>query len=223
MGKKFEHAYIIPFLSSLEQCLSVKETYEAVIANFKSNAVEPSVISDIWDGKQIRSNPTFFQQKGAVLGIQLYFDELEVCNPLGSKKGKHKVGIFYWTLMNLRPEFRSNLRAISLLAIVGADLLKTFGYEVVLAEFLIDMKILQNGFELQGRNDKRMWFGVLLNVVGDMSASNSIGGFKEGFSKTISPCRIWEIHRFPVDAPAGTRFIMKVTVPLGIKNPIVRW
>jgi hypothetical protein len=35
------------------------------------------------------------------VGLLLYYDDLEVCSPLGFAKGKHKVGCFYYAIINL--------------------------------------------------------------------------------------------------------------------------
>ena len=41
--------------------------------------------------KNSRHTP-FFQWIGTALQIMLYYDEVEVCNPLGSNRKKHKLG-----------------------------------------------------------------------------------------------------------------------------------
>ncbi|XP_045034735.1 uncharacterized protein LOC123475769 isoform X1 [Daphnia magna] len=123
-------------------------------------------------------------------------DEVELANPLGSKReGKHKVSVFYWVLLNLPPQFRSSLRSIQLLGIVSCDLLKQRGSDVFLRSFIEDLIRFENGVTLTVRNEKKKWFGVLLNFAGDMPAYNFVGGFKEwvGFAK--SPCRTCTIHR----------------------------
>ena len=37
----------------------------------------------------------------------IYNDDLEVCNPRGSKAAKHKIDMFYYTLSNIDPKIRS--------------------------------------------------------------------------------------------------------------------
>ena len=49
-------------------------------------------LGDYCDGDNYRMS-TLFQECPCGLQIQLYYDELEVCNPLGSKVKKHKLGI----------------------------------------------------------------------------------------------------------------------------------
>jgi hypothetical protein len=48
-------------------------------------------LSDYCDGELLRES-TLFQEDPSALQIQLYYDEVEICNPLGSKAKKHKLG-----------------------------------------------------------------------------------------------------------------------------------
>ena len=48
------------------------------------------VLRDFCDGDYARSHPILSQKQSLLLS--LYYDELEVANPLGSKRGKHKLG-----------------------------------------------------------------------------------------------------------------------------------
>jgi len=49
-------------------------------------------LTDFCDGAHYCTYPLFNENPKA-LQIFLYYDEIEVCNPLGSSKGKHKLGI----------------------------------------------------------------------------------------------------------------------------------
>ena len=49
------------------------------------------LLEDYCDGTQFKQHPLFFNQPKS-LQIMLYFDEVEVCNPLGSKVKTHKLG-----------------------------------------------------------------------------------------------------------------------------------
>lgn len=49
-------------------------------------------LSDYCDGYLFK-NHQLFRAKPNALQLILYFDELEVCNPLGSRSGVHKLGM----------------------------------------------------------------------------------------------------------------------------------
>lgn len=48
-------------------------------------------MSDICDGESYKSHP-LFSVKNNSLEILLYYDDLEVCNPLLSRSKVHKIG-----------------------------------------------------------------------------------------------------------------------------------
>mmetsp|Transcript_2699 Transcript_2699/g.9047 ORF Transcript_2699/g.9047 Transcript_2699/m.9047 type:complete len:112 (-) Transcript_2699:541-876(-) len=69
------------------------------------------------DGSVARNHPHLFLFRKAMpeeaddvrVGLLLYYDEVEVCNPLGTARGKHKIGAFYYSILNLN--LPSRLRA----------------------------------------------------------------------------------------------------------------
>ena len=52
------------------------------------------------------------------------------------------IGMFYYTLGNLRPELRSTQRSIQLIACVTSQNLQKYGFEAVLEPFITDVNIL---------------------------------------------------------------------------------
>lgn len=50
------------------------------------------VLNDICDGNYIK-NHSYVKNNPKSLMLAFYFDELEVANPLGSRQGKHKLGM----------------------------------------------------------------------------------------------------------------------------------
>lgn len=94
----------------------------------------------------------------------MYFDEVEVCNPLGAQKSIHKLGdtimnsndlinyqllvffklpgMFYYTIGNIRPELRSTQRAIQLIACVTSKNIEKYGYQAILKPFIDDVNKL---------------------------------------------------------------------------------
>ena len=54
-----------------------------------SHSLSEGFLGDYCDG-ELYTTSALFQEDPCALQIQLYYDELELCNPLGSKK--HKLG-----------------------------------------------------------------------------------------------------------------------------------
>jgi hypothetical protein len=73
------------------------------------------LITDYCDGYAFSLHPLFSRDPQA-LQIILYYDEVEVVNPLGSKTSKHKVGKFYYQPIQVKcllyqaTDLLSNLR-----------------------------------------------------------------------------------------------------------------
>ena len=103
-----------------------------------------------------RSHPLYNQHEN-VLQLLAYFDEIEVCNPLGGHAGIHKlgmlnwyihytcnvyIGMLYYTLGNLRPELRSTHRAIQLAICVPCPLIDKHGFQPILKPFIDDANVL---------------------------------------------------------------------------------
>ena len=51
-----------------------------------------NILSDYCDGSSFESHPLYSKEKNSIQ-IYFYFDELEICNPLGSETKVHKLGM----------------------------------------------------------------------------------------------------------------------------------
>ena len=61
---------------------------------FNSHQLRNGKMGDYCDGEQFKHHP-LFQKDNNALQINLFYDDLEVCNPLGSKAKIHKLGKGY--------------------------------------------------------------------------------------------------------------------------------
>ncbi len=53
------------------------------------------------------------------------------------------IGIFYYTLGNIRPRLRSSLKSIHLVCVVKTKLIQKYGINAVLEPFVNDLKLLE--------------------------------------------------------------------------------
>ena len=53
--------------------------------------ISADTLGDYCDGRAYKSHPLFSTDPVA-LQLIIYYDELELCNPLGSRRKKHKIG-----------------------------------------------------------------------------------------------------------------------------------
>ena len=84
-------------------------------------------MKDVCDGCYIKSHE-LKQERNIFIQFIMSYDDLELQNPLRSNKTQ-KLGMFYFTLLNIPPQYRSQLHKISLLAVARTNDLKQFGLE----------------------------------------------------------------------------------------------
>jgi hypothetical protein len=107
--KHSDYCYDMPFEQVLERLLlynpaiwaDVVETQASWWANPPAGGSSQGFVMDIPDGMQFKSHPELGTppESGVhKLAFDLYYDEIELVNPLGAYTGKHKVGMFYWSL-----------------------------------------------------------------------------------------------------------------------------
>jgi hypothetical protein len=197
-------AYKVPFLQQLEHLLSLNEVQSCLNEEVQNT----DKMTDIFDGMYMKKD--FFQNHPDALLFSLYFDDFEIVNPIGSHRKKHKLSVFYWTLLNISPEFRFKLQATQLLAIGKTSNLKKFGYKVLLSDFVEGMKKLHVGHPIRYGREAKIVHGALYCVLGDTLAAQLLGGFKEGVGMADKPCRTCEItHTQLSDSLHGSQFALR--------------
>ena len=97
--------------------------------------------------------------------------------------------MFYYTLANLNPKFRSKHCAVKLLAIANAKLVKKYGIEKILEPIIADINILHNGYVTEIDGNEVELFGKVLTCTGDTLGQHLWGGFKEGVGVSFQKCR----------------------------------
>lgn len=98
----------IPIEETLKKLLKMPDIVKEIECFHGS---ESDVLKDMCDGSIFQSHLCFSIDKKAIQ-IIAYFDEIELCNPLGSSTKKHKLGCIFFSIGNLRPQFRSWLKCM---------------------------------------------------------------------------------------------------------------
>lgn len=150
---------------------------------------EDDTLTDMCDGSVFKTHPIFKSDKQAVQ-IIAYFDEVELCNPLGSSSKKHKLGCIFFTVGNLRPKFRSKLKCIFVAAVARNIIIKKHGMNLFLKPFVESMKLLcNNGLNVFINGEDRHFKVGILAFLADTLAAHALGGFKESMSFSYRICR----------------------------------
>ena len=174
----------IPLLTTLRKLLSDATVMEQ-IDQLPNRIHQDGKIEDFCDGERYKNHPLFSKDASA-LQIIAYYDEVEICNPLGSHVKQHKLGIVFYTVGNVDPKYRSQLKLINLVIVATVPIIEVYGLNKVLQPFVSDLNVLStSGITVLGRTFK----GALLTFLADSLASNQLGGFKKSFSFAFRWCR----------------------------------
>ena len=184
--EKDETFIYIPILKSLQQLLSNKRIASMVLE--KPKCCHPGVYYDIHDGK-IYKDDDYFDNHENTMSLILYHDELEVANPLGSRAGVHKLDMYYYSMGNISPKFRSKRCAVRLFAIANADLVKKYGIDCIMKPLVDDLQLLYEGYTFEVGGIEKVIHGKVLMCNGDTLGQHYWGGYKEGVGAAFSKCR----------------------------------
>ena len=178
----------VSLLDSLKALLCDDEIHSQV-DTCNSRIHQDGRIEDFCDGELFKSHVLFSKDPKA-LQIIAYYDELEVCNPLGSHVKVHKLGLFYYMLGNIEPQYRSSLRCINLLAVTTSVMIEKYGLDEIMKPFIQDLNHLSSvGVTVEYDGIQETYYGALLAFLADNLGSHALGGFKESFSLTFRMCR----------------------------------
>jgi len=181
-------AQYVPFRDSLLQMFLNTEIRNMLEVPFVPS--QDDKIKSVRDGLMWK-NDEFFKEHPNALIVQMYFDDVELVNPLSSRTSVHKVTNFYWTLLNIPEHLRSSLKSIGLISSCKSNLIKKFGYCTILSDFFGCIEQLQSdeGLMLKLTQHETIYVhGSLFCLNGDGLALNHIGGFK-GIAGAKKPCR----------------------------------
>ena len=112
-----------------------------------------------------------------------------MCNPLGSNAGVHKLDMYYYTIANLSPKFRSKRCAVHLFAIANADLVKKYGIDTIMKPLVDDLNMLYKGYKMEINGVEKVIHGKVLICAGDTLGQHYWGGYKEGVGVAFQKCR----------------------------------
>ena len=178
------YGYIVLFMKNIEQLMTMPEVLFWVKNSHKTL---DGISRDIYDGSLMQNVNI---GNGALhFEVVLYLDEIEIVNPIGTHLKKHKLSMFYFTLANIPPSFRSRYEAIQLLAITKTVDVKKFGLKKLLSDFITGINTLKTGIQMSVRGQNLTVNGSLEMVLADTPSAQWIGGFKEGVGFANHGCR----------------------------------
>lgn len=156
----------------------------ATLANMEELS-KSSSISNFVNGSVWKDIKTKFGNK-TVIPFNLYFDDFEPDNPLGSHTGEQSIGAFYIGFPTMPQFLTSLLENIFPVMLIKTNYIKNFSNDKSLQQLVhVFMQLEDEGIVI---NNRKIYF-VLGAVVGDNLATNSLLGFAQSFTAHYF-CRI---------------------------------
>lgn len=188
LGRNDHHKECSYFYIPIKKTLSLLFLSKKFQEQFVGHRTNTSILSDYYDGEVYKRNPFFQVDKR--IELFLYQDAFEICNPLSSSKGKHKLIAFYYTLGNMFPHYRTQTDNIFLALLCKEIDVKYFGFKLVLEPFIRDLKDIEiNGLKVDLFGIETIIKGTVVATLGDNLGCHQIGGFSENFSTSKYICR----------------------------------
>lgn len=148
------HTSMFLFLALLADSSVMEE-----INNFPQRVRGDDTLEDFCDGELFKAHTLFSVDLMALQTIAFY-DEVELCNPLGTHVKKHKLGIVLFALGNIHPKYRSTLRTIQL---VLTATIENYGLHIISKPFIDDLKVrASDGIAFSMGAKEKVFRGVLL-------------------------------------------------------------
>lgn len=177
--QKGTYSYV-PISEVLKKYCSHEDVWDQILSE-NNKVKDEELLTDYGDGLYFKEH-LFFREHPDALRLHLYEDEFEIVNPLGSKRTKHKLCAFYYTVGNLSGKYRSQLKHIHLALLVRYSHVKQFGIDMILKPMIEDLQQLSTeGVIINVCGTEHKVYAALATFSGDNLSAHMIGGFRMCF------------------------------------------
>ena len=143
-GAVKEVVHYIPVIETFKYLLE-DETFITVLEKEREkSSSKADIIQDIKDGSHYKSLGYFKDNPSAFVSF-LYSDALEIANPLGAARGKHKIVQLFYNLANIPKSQRSTIDRMQLALIVKEKNIRKYGLDIIYKALIDDLKKLEEG------------------------------------------------------------------------------
>ena len=182
--------YYVPIEDTIKLVLQQADSWKMI--DRRSDSAHNDTIDDWFSGRHAKDMQKHCQEEypdTIPVFIQIYFDEVETVNPLGSKTGIHNLGAFYFVIKNFPACVNSSLQNIHLLALAHAEDLKKYNADAVMKVVADELHHLHKaGFSICFENRQQHFRCFLTQVVGDNLGLHSLLGYVENCSRATFAC-----------------------------------
>ncbi|XP_029675247.1 uncharacterized protein LOC115242842 [Formica exsecta] len=190
--KTYETFQYVPIIETLKLIMSHSSMRNYVRSEQNSS---DNLLVTFRDGISYKQYPFFLRYPDA-LRIQLYYDDVVLNNPLGSKVfHPHKIGAFYFVIQNLPQYINSSLGGIHILSLCHTADIQKYGMKAIFKPFLLDLNKLEsdNGVNVIYNGTHFVLRASIAAVCADGLAPHQLLGFLSPSAKYF--CRLCMINR----------------------------
>ena len=183
-------AQFIPLRKTLQTFFSLPNVYESVIQYVGKLEQDKDVLSNFIQGDYWQSKKRHFFQGKTVLPLFVFYDGVEVKNPLGSHKGIQIIGDTFIWIPCLPPEYQTLLENILLALLCHASDRKIYTNSKVFRILIEEINYLQRHriqVETESGRKIRIYF-ALAGILGDNLGLNEVLGYVASFNANYFCC-----------------------------------
>ena len=148
-----------------------------------------------------------------MIPLFLYFDDFEVCDPLSTAAGVHKIGALYYSV-GLPPKFSSTMENVLLAQFFLTSDQKLFNNQRCYCKVIEELKYLsEKGIVINVNGESHQIYFVVMGILGDNLGTNNLLGFPECFVSEYY-CRFCRASKYS----AYTLELEKVELMRNVEN-----
>ena len=179
-GQAKDVVHYIPVTDSFQNLLEDRTFIEVVERERDNKEISCDALKDLTDGDAFKKSE-FFKSNPGAYAAHFYSDSVELTNPLGAAKGKHKINQVFYTLVQIPRDQRSRIDRIQLAMVFKDKLVKKYGYNLIFQKLISDLLKLEIGIKITKPIERHVQMGVLAYSADNLEA-HSLGGFSCCFS-----------------------------------------
>lgn len=175
----------VSIIDTIKSLFLRKEFMDMFFEGEHKHNCEPGVYKDVCCAR-LYQNSEFYKNNINALQIQLLTDDFEICSPLQSKAGIHKVCAYYFRILNLPKKYLSRINNIYLIALCNVKDIKSGeeGHNKLLEIIVSEIKSLEENGIYVGPNSEILLKGSIINLCSDNLGFNTAFGLVESFNAT---------------------------------------
>ena len=176
----------IPLKELIQAYLQQPGMMTAILSYQKEGS--ENVLESYRDGKFYKE--VFAEGNKQIVPIILYCDEFETANPLGSRRGQHKMYAFYMQILSIPKKLKSSLQNILLVALAKSKLVSKYGIDAIIKVLVEDFeKMYTDGIHISRPGEfEGLVTPKLFQICGDNLGIHHLLGYVLGFTANF-PCR----------------------------------